>query len=173
MIEPVDIYNAQKQLTGKVADRMNMVLDEGEFMLIVLALIQDAEGRFLVTQRSLDKRWGAGWWEVTGGGARAGETSLEALKREVAEETGLTQVYDTHVEPELLYSYCNSEGAGGDNYFVDIYRVKFNFSPSDISLQESEAIDFRLLTWDEISALNEQGIFLHYARIARALGKIE
>lgn len=173
MIEPVDIYDSRKQPTGKVVDRMDMVLGEGEFMLIVLALIEDAEGRLLVTQRSLDKRWGAGWWEVTGGGARAGETSRAAVKREVAEETGLTAVYAADVEPELVYSYCNDEGAGGDNYFVDIYRVRMDFSSDDISLQESEAIDFRILSWDEITKLHEQGIFLHYTRVARALGKVE
>ena len=55
----------------------------------VLALIQDRAGRTLITQRSADKRWAAGWWEVPGGGVLAGETSLQAVVREVREEVGL------------------------------------------------------------------------------------
>ena len=37
----------------------------------------------------MDKEWAAGWWEVPGGGVRAGEESKEAAMREVKEETGI------------------------------------------------------------------------------------
>ena len=35
----------------------------GEFHLTVIGIVQDLEGRFLVTRRNLDKEWAAGWWE--------------------------------------------------------------------------------------------------------------
>ena len=44
-------------------------------MLYVLALVENARGEFLITQRALDKSWGAGWWEVSGGGV-AGAASI-------------------------------------------------------------------------------------------------
>ncbi|MFR6495309.1 MAG: NUDIX domain-containing protein [Ruminococcus sp.] len=28
---------------------------------------------YLITRRKLDKEWAPGWWEVPGGGVRAGE----------------------------------------------------------------------------------------------------
>ena len=72
MQEMIDIYDANRQRTGLVIPREGAFLTEGQYMLYVLALIEDASGRFLIPQRSLDKHWGAGWWEVTGGGVRAG-----------------------------------------------------------------------------------------------------
>lgn len=37
----------------------------------------------------MTKAWAPGWWEVSGGAAQAGESSYEAVLREVKEETGL------------------------------------------------------------------------------------
>ena len=58
-------------------------------MMYVLAILENEEGKFLVTQRALDKKWAAGGWEMPGGGAKSKESSLDAIKREVKEETGL------------------------------------------------------------------------------------
>jgi 8-oxo-dGTP pyrophosphatase MutT (NUDIX family) len=135
-------------------------------MLYVLALIEDMAGRFLITQRSLDKHWGAGWWEVTGGGVRAGESSLEALRREVPEEVGL-DLGDLACAP--VYGYENVDLKRGDNYFVDIYHIRLDFTAADVSLVDGEAIDFRLATWEEIGELAEGGTFLHYERLRQAL----
>ena len=81
--ELIDIYDQNRRPTGQVVPRKGTFLKEGQFMLYVLALIQNADGRFLITQRALNKKWAAGWWEVTGGGASAGETSAQAITREV------------------------------------------------------------------------------------------
>lgn len=166
MQEMIDIYDRNRTRTGLVVPRKGAFLSEGQYMLYVLALIEDAAGRLLVTQRALDKRWGAGWWEVPGGGVRAGETSLQAVRREVPEETGLT-LADSGLAP--VYSYENVDLDRGDNYFVDIYHVRLDFTEADVSLQDREAIAFRLASWEEIGALNEQGTFLHYERLRQAL----
>lgn len=60
-----------------------------EFHLTVLGVLQRPDGKFLITKRRMDKEWAAGWWEVPGGGVRAGEESKEAAMREVKEETGI------------------------------------------------------------------------------------
>ena len=166
MQEMIDIYDANRQLTGVTIPREGAFLTEGQYMLYVLALIEDGSGRFLITQRSLDKHWGAGWWEVTGGGVRAGESSRDALRREIPEEVGLDL---GDLEPEPVYSYENVDLKRGDNYFVDIYHVKLDFAPSDVSLVDGEAIDFKLATWDEIGQLAQSGTFLHYERLRQAL----
>jgi len=56
--------------------------------LVVGALIHDREGRLFVQQRSQDRALYPGCWDVVGGHAEAGEGVLEALEREVSEETG-------------------------------------------------------------------------------------
>lgn len=166
MQEMIDIYDGKRNLTGITIPREGAFLTEGQYMLYVLALIEDASGRFLITQRSLDKHWGAGWWEVTGGGVRAGETSLDALRREVPEEVGL-ELGDLDVSP--VYSYENVDLKRGDNYFVDIYHLHLDFEAQDVSLVDGEAIDFRLATWEEIGELAQGGTFLHYERLRQAL----
>lgn len=166
MQEMIDIYDRNRQLTGITIPREGAFLSEGQYMLYVLALIEDAQGRLLITQRSLDKHWGAGWWEVTGGGVRAGESSLEALWREVPEEVGLDL---GQIEVKPVYSYENVDLKRGDNYFVDIYHLRLDFDESDMRLLDGEAVDFRLASWEEITELAGRGVFLHYERLRQAL----
>ena len=166
MQEMIDVYDRDRQLTGITIPRDGAFLDEGQYMLYVLALIEDPKGRFLITQRSWDKHWGAGWWEITGGGVRAGESSEQALRREVPEEVGLAVGEDV---PAPVYSYENVDLKRGDNYFVDIYRFQLDFTVDDIVLQDSEAVGCKLVTFDEIEQLAEQGIFLHYRRLRQTL----
>ncbi len=166
MQEMIDIYDGERRRTGEVIPREGAFLREGQYMLYILALIEDAQGRFLITQRSWDKHWGAGWWEITGGGVRAGESSADALRREIPEEVGLAVPAEV---PAPVYSYVNVDLKRGDNYFVDIYHLRLDFSASDVQLVDGEAIGFKLATWDEVSALAEKGIFLHYERLRQAL----
>lgn len=165
--ELVDVYDATHRPTGQVVERQ-AVLPEGDFILNVCALVENGEGRFLVTRRALDKAWAAGWWEVSGGGVRAGETSAQAIVREVSEETGL----DISDAPDVLapvYGYANVDPAGRDNYLMDIYHVRLAFDADDVTLQRAEAIDFALLTWPEVEKLGHQGTFLHFKRLEQAL----
>jgi ADP-ribose pyrophosphatase YjhB (NUDIX family) len=62
----------------------------------VRALILDADGRVLLQRRTDIEQWG-----LPGGSLELDETVTEALKREVAEETGLRVVA---AEPMALYS---------------------------------------------------------------------
>jgi 8-oxo-dGTP diphosphatase len=164
--ELIDIYDRSGRRTGKVMERANAFLEEGQYMLYVLAVIQNLEGKFLITRRALDKHWAAGNWEVTGGGVRAGEASGEAVVREVGEECGL----DVSAQPlDPIFRYENVDLPRGDNYLVDIYHFHLDFSPADVTLQRAEAIDFRLVGWDDIEQLNQRGSFLHFDRVRQAL----
>ena len=163
--EMIDIYDDNRVLTGTTLPRKSK-LSKGQYMLYVYALIENAEGKFLITRRALDKKWAAGWWEVSGGGAMAGETSYQAICREVLEETGLDISEDS---PKVISSYKNVDD-GGDNYFADIYLVKKDFTLEDIKLQECEVSGVKLATLGEIRQLKETDGFLHYERIMAALG---
>lgn len=52
------------------------------------AVIVDSRGRAFVHRRSYDRVLFPGCWDIPGGHVEPGETALEALAREVVEETG-------------------------------------------------------------------------------------
>jgi len=83
----------------------------------VRALIINDEGEVLL-QKRLDTRC----WGLPGGAVELGETALDALKREVLEETGLTVI---SAEPMALYSGPQQRFvyAGGDE--VQCFAVAF------------------------------------------------
>lgn len=165
--EPIDVYDVDRRLTDLVIDRRSQRLGQGQYMLYAIVMVCDLQGRMLITRRALDKAWAAGWWEVPGGGVCAGETTREAAIREAGEEVGLDLTRGTL---ELLWSYRNDDPGYSDNYFADIYRATLDFSVADVRLREREATEFALVSWDEVRELAQQGRFLHYERLARALG---
>lgn len=166
--ERFDIYDDHKQKTGRTMVRKGSFLREGEYCLIVLGIIERPDGTFLLTRRSMNKHWAPGAWEVPGGGVRAGETSKEALLREMKEETGLPM---EKAEIRLIDTYSNVDLERGDNYFVDIYHILLDFDESDVKIQREEATAFRIEPFEVMTQLEEKGQFMHYARIKTALMK--
>lgn len=164
-VEYWDIYDKNKQLTGRTMLRNDWCLADDEYHLTVLGVVRHTDGRFLITKRVMTKAWAPGWWEVSGGACMAGEKSEDAVLREVEEETGLKVTAD---QREYLFTYHRENPGEGDNYFVDIYRFTLDFDESDLDLQLEETAGYMLATLDEIKAFAEQGIFLHYDSIKRA-----
>lgn len=162
-MEMWDIYDKNKQLTGRTMKKNDWILKDDEYHLTVLGVVRNKEGKYLITKRVMTKAWAPGWWEVSGGACQAGETSLEAVRREVNEETGL----DTTGAGEYIFSYHRENPGKGDNYFVDIYRFDLDFEESDLNIQEEEAAGYMLATPEEIKKFADEGIFLHYDSIKR------
>ncbi len=167
MAEMIDIYDENRNKTGIILPRKTK-LAKGQFMLYVIALIENEKGEFLVTQRTMDKKWAAGHWEIPGGGAAAGETAFEAICREVREEIGLDV---SKCDPKVIYSYRNEDLEHGDNYFTDIFLLHKDFSIKDVSVDAREVRDVKMADFEEIKRLNEEIGFLHYKRICEALDK--
>ena len=78
----------------------------------VVAAVVRRYGRLLVCQRPGHKRHG-GLWEFPGGKIEAGESVLEAMRRELAEELGATV---TSVE-ELEFSFADP----GTEFVIEFY----------------------------------------------------
>ena len=157
-----DIYDVNKQPTGRTMVRNDWNMKPGEYHLTVLGAVRNKDGRYLITQRVLTKHWAPGWWEISGGGVLAGETSYEAICREVREETGLDV---SGAKGRLVLSYRRDNPQEKDNYIVDAYLFDLDFEESQVHPQEEETLGYRLATAEEIKALADQGIFLHYDSI--------
>jgi 8-oxo-dGTP diphosphatase len=160
-----DIYDKNKQLTGRTMKKNDWCLADDEYHLTVLGVIARPDHRFLITKRVMTKAWAAGWWEVSGGGAMAGESSFEAVKREVLEETGLDV---TGAEGGYLFTYHRENPGEGDNYFVDVYRFVLDFEEEDLHFQEEEIDGYMIASAEEIKKFAQEGIFLHYDSIKAA-----
>jgi 8-oxo-dGTP diphosphatase len=72
---------------------------------VVVGLISDADGRWLVNRRPEGKPL-AGSWEFPGGKRQPGETPLEALQRELDEELGI-EVLDAEPLIQLVHEYTD------------------------------------------------------------------
>ena len=157
-----DIYDENKELTGRTMRRNDWNMKPGDYHLTVLGIVRHTDGRYLITKRVMTKSWAPGWWEVSGGGVMAGEDSHSAVLREVREETGL-DVSDW--EGGYLFSYRRDNPEERDNYFVDIYRFTGTFTEQDLHLQAEEADGWMLADVEQIKAFANEGIFLHYDSI--------
>ena len=151
-----DIYDENKQPTGRTMKRNDWHMKPGEFHLTVLGVIARPDGTFLVTKRVMTKAWAPGWWEVSGGAAQAGESSWEAVRREVREETGLDV---SKADGGYLFTYRRINPDEGDNYFVDVYRFVMDVKDEDLHLQEEETDGYRFAALDEIKGYAAEGKF--------------
>lgn len=154
-----DIYDIDRQRTGRTMERGDWSMQPGEYHLTVLALLKRPDGRYLITQRVMTKSWAPGCWEIPGGGVRAGEGSLEAVLREVREETGLTPRPE---QGQRIFTYRRDNPEEGDNYFVDVWLFEMEIQDQDVHLQEEETMAYRFAAPSEIRELGEQDQFLHF-----------
>lgn len=164
MSEIIDVYDRHKKKLPFQVQRNTYEFNSNEYMMYVLAILENKEGKYLITRRSFQKKWAAGDWEMPGGGAKSNESSMQAITREVKEETNL----DVQ-NGKIVYSYFNEDEKKHDNYFVDIYHFKFDFSLNDVILRQKESIECRLVTLNELILLNKERPFLHFERIMEAL----
>lgn len=71
------------------------------FIDVAAGLVLKSDGQLLLAQRPGDKPW-SGWWELPGGKIEPGETSEQALARELNEELGIVV---THATPWVTYTH--------------------------------------------------------------------
>ncbi len=127
MAEWNDIYDENRNLTGRT-HRRGTPWKPGEYGLVVCVWVYDGRGHLLLTRRAKGKSF-AGTWENSGGAAQAGETSLQAIRRELFEETGIEVAEE---EFELIDSDRDR------NTFYDFYCLHHPISIQDIKLLPGE-----------------------------------
>ena len=134
-----DIYDENRNLTGRLHRRGDR-WRKGEYGLVVCVWVYDGNGHLLLTRRAPQKSF-AGTWENSGGAAKAGETSLQAIQRELFEETG---IHADESEFELIDS-------GKDNSaFYDYYCLRRSVPIAQIVLQPGETCAAKWVTFDEV-----------------------
>ena len=137
-----DIYDKDRNLTGKV-HRRGTSWKPGQYGLVVCVWVYDGKGNILLTRRAKGKSF-AGTWENSGGAAQAGETSRQAIVRELQEETGIRAA-------EEDFEYLDS---GKDrNFHYDYYCLRKKLPIEEIKLQPGETDDVQWATYEQVHAL--------------------
>lgn len=149
-----DIYDANRCLTGRVHQR-GTAWKNGEYGLVVCVWVYDGRGHLLLTRRAPGKSF-AGTWENSGGAAKAGETSLQAIVRELYEETG---VLADASEFELLNTDRDR------NYFYDHYCLKRQIPLKAIKLQAGETDDVMWASFGKVHWMIQTG------KICKVIGR--
>ena len=144
-MEYYDILDQQGNPTGRIEKKGNF---NGNYYLGVHCYIEDLSGQFLIQKRASSKKFLPDTWDIHYGHVMAGESSLQGVKREVLEEVGLERSQeDYHLIRRLRWSE--------PKHFTDIYHLKTNFSLSDITIQEDELSDVKLISRKEMIDLIE------------------
>ena len=99
---------------------------------VLVGLIGDAEGRWLVNRRRPGTDL-AGFWEFPGGKLQVGETPLAALRRELYEELGI-EVLAAEPWLELTHDYPDKK------VLLDVWRV-LDYR-GEVDAREGQALDW-------------------------------
>ena len=137
-----DIYDKERTLTGRVHLRGTR-WKKDEYGLVVCVWVYDGQGKLLLTRRAKEKSF-AGTWENSGGAVKAGETSRQAIARELFEETGIRAAEE---EFELFDSGCDG------NTHYDYYCLKRSTPIEQIVLLPGETDDVQWATFEQVRQL--------------------
>jgi 8-oxo-dGTP pyrophosphatase MutT (NUDIX family) len=141
-----DVYDADRQLTGKLHKR-GTPWKKDEFGLVVCVWVYDGSGHLLLTRRAKGKSF-AGTWENSGGAAQAGETSRQAIARELFEETGIRA-------EEAAFELIDTDR--DRNNFYDFYCLKWPIHLKDIVLLPGETDGVQWVSYGKMNWMIRTG----------------
>lgn len=145
MVEYRDLYDKNKQVTGKTFIKGEQV-PKGYFYLIVVIVIKNGD-KYLI-QKRVERKGGV--WALTGGHPKAGESSLEGIREEVKEELGIDITNDN---PVLFKTITHND------QFFDLYYLEKDINLNDIKIQKEEVDDVCWATKDEIIKMHDENRF--------------
>lgn len=144
----VDIYDENKNKTGKIKIRHEEVLVPGEYIVGVQAIIINSNKQILISQRSPLKTNGPLKWECNGGAVLAGENFIDGLIREIYEELGITLLKDNAIFLKSVKKEHN---------FKEIYLFKKDIEISELNFADGEAISAKWVDIEEFINMYNNG----------------
>lgn len=146
--EQIDIYDENKNKTGKIKIRHKDILEANEYTIGVQAIIINSKKQILISQRSKDKKILPLKWECNGGALLASEEVLDGIVREIYEELGI------HLDKEKAIFLKTAKNG---TVFKEIYLFKMDFSIDVLSFKDKEVQNAKWVTIDEFIKMFEEG----------------
>jgi len=141
-MELFDILDKDGKPTGLTAQKGTQ-LQGGQYYLGVHVYIFNSSMKFLLQQRSFDKEFLPGGWDVILEHAIAGETSQECAIRGIEEEVGL------YVHEDDVF-FAGRMVWEESHHIVDIYFMKADFEADELTLEHGKVIGAKLVSKDEM-----------------------
>lgn len=159
MEEFLDILDAEGKKTGK-SKSYDDVHRTGLIHRTAHVWFLNSKNELLLQKRSANKRAYPNLWDISAAGhVSAGQTSLEAAKRETEEELGLGL-------PDSMFEYLFTveehvvlnNGTYVNNEFQDVYLVRSDVNLSELKLPADEVSEVRWVGIEEFrSWINGEG----------------
>ena len=128
-----DAYDKDENRTGRTLVRGERI-PEGYYHLVCEALVRHKDGDYLLMRRDERKQAYPGYLEATAGGsALCGENALACMRRELMEETGITEAELT------LIAKSRDED---ENAIFCSYLALTDCDKDSVTLQEGETADY-------------------------------
>jgi len=153
-----DLYDKNRVKLEKTMVRGDEV-PEGCYHLVVESVIMNDKNQILIQKRHPEKIGWPSYWEFScGGSATTNDTSLDAIKREIAEEIGI-DINPDNIKDIIKRSFGNSH--------YDFYFIRENIDIKDTTLQAIEVVDIKWVTYQEVMQMLNDGLFVDYNNYGR------
>lgn len=140
MKEYLDLYDKNRKPLNKTILRGEKI-EDNEYFIVVLGILINNKNEILLTKRSETKSIAPGLWECTAGSIISGESSLNAIIREIKEETGLTIK-----ETDIVFQHSFNER----NAIFDVWLTSENISFINLKLDPLEVDEAKILHVKEL-----------------------
>ena len=151
-MEKWDLYDKNRNKLNKILERGSTLSDD-EYHLVVNGWVKNDKDEFLITQRAPHKSFPY-MWECTGGSALSGETSLQAVAREVKEELNI----DIDLKKATLFNSTLRYYKGCPD-ILDVWVIIDNTPIEQVKVQEEEVMDVMWASREKIMELYKDGKF--------------
>lgn len=148
-----DVYDVHRVRQNREVVR-GQTLQPGDYHLVVHLCLFNSQGQMLIQQRQKNKDGWPNLWDLTvGGSALRGESSQQAVERELAEELGL-HLNLSQARPHMTVNFPDG--------FDDVYLIEEDIDLNTLSFQPEEVQAARWADQDDILAMIENETFLPY-----------
>lgn len=118
-----------------------------EYQKVAVHGLIEKDGKFVVLHRSSLNDYMADYWDIPGGTVEFGENHIEALEREILEETGIKAKVE---KPLFVHSFMSGPER---HQFQIIYSCKY--IEGEIELNPEEHDQYLLASFDEMGTLKK------------------
>lgn len=148
--EVVDVFDIRGNATGRTM-RRGAAQRYGDYFRAVQVWFIGSDGRVLLQRRSMRCAFKPGFFAVTGGVVKSGETEPEAARREVLEELGIK------IDERNMFRLC---AFVGECSLYTVYVVNQDVKSDEMRLQKDEVASVEFVSADMLNAYSDAENFL-------------